>query len=52
MKSAHIMDSRDVEVGENQQVDHVYIVDSWLKSSGRWWKNFLEEDSWCSLRLG
>ena len=36
-KSAHVMDSRDNENGENIQIDHVYCMDSWLKSSGRWW---------------
>ena len=34
-KSAQVMDSRDTEAGENQQVDHMYIVDSRLKWSGR-----------------
>ena len=38
-KLAHVLDSRDNENGENQQVDHVYSVDSRLKSSGRWWNH-------------
>ena len=40
-KSAQVMDSRDTEAGENQQVDHMYIVDSRLKWSGRWWNRDL-----------
>ena len=36
-KSAHVMDFRDVKVGKNQQVDHVYVLDSQFKSSGRLW---------------
>ena len=31
-KSAHVVDSRDNEGGETVQVDHVYSVDSRLKS--------------------
>ena len=38
-KLAHVLDSRDNENGENQQVDHVYSMDSRLKSSGRWWNH-------------
>ena len=40
-KSTHVVDSRDVEGGEPVQVDHVYSVDSRLKSSGRWWNRSL-----------
>ena len=35
-KSVHVVDSRDNEGGEAVQIDHVYSVDSRLKSSGRW----------------
>ena len=40
-KSAHVVDSRDNEGGEAVQIDHVYSVDSRLKSSGRWWNRSL-----------
>ena len=33
-KSAHVVHSRDTEGGESVQIDHVYSVDSRLKSSG------------------
>ena len=40
-KSTHVVDSRDNDGGEPVHIDHVYSVDSRLKSSGRLWdRNF------------
>ena len=40
-KSTHVVNSRSNEEGEPVHVDHVYSIDSRLKSSGRWWnRNF------------